>query len=81
MLEKDNSYVKKQMQLKGIPAAPGIVIGKAHIFGTEDMMPLERIISEAEIPKEVERLNEALKKTRKEIHQLWRGFLSGAGVM
>lgn len=80
MLEKDNSYVKKQMQLKGIPAAPGIVIGKAHIFGTEDMMPLERIISEAEIPKEVERLNEALKKTRKELLEIEKKISKEMGV-
>ena len=70
MPKKEDDYIKKQIQLKGIPAAPGIVIGRAYIFGTEDMLPSDTVITEAEIPKEVERFNEALKKTRKELLEI-----------
>ena len=58
---------RKQVQIKGIPAAPGIAIGKVHIFGTEDMVPSERNIAKVDIPLEVERFKRALKKTKKEI--------------
>lgn len=65
--KKKISYVKKQIQIKGIPAAPGIAIGKAHVFGTEDMTPVEYSVPEAQIPVEIERFKQALKDTREEI--------------
>jgi len=80
MPEKKDSYIKKQIQLKGIPAAPGIVIGKVHIFGTEVIMPSDYDITEAEIPREVDRLNEALKKTRKELLEIERKISREMGV-
>ena len=40
----------KQIQFKGIPAAPGIAIAKAHIFGTEEIMPREIGLTEYETP-------------------------------
>lgn len=67
MEKKSCSSGKKQIQIKGIPAAPGIVIGKAHVFGTENIMPQKRSILENEIPAEIERFREALKQTKKEI--------------
>ncbi|MFH1304831.1 MAG: phosphoenolpyruvate--protein phosphotransferase [Candidatus Omnitrophota bacterium] len=67
MEKKRYTSKKKQIQLKGIPAAPGIAIGKAHVFGTEDMLPPERSISEREMFSEIERFREALNRTRKEI--------------
>ena len=65
-MEKRSSS-KKQIQLKGIPAAPGIAIGKVHIFGTEDVVPDERSVSSKEITTEIKRFRKALKLTRKEI--------------
>ena len=69
MKKKDNNTEpkKRQMQLKGIPAAPGIAIGKAHVFGTEDIVPTERKIPEDQIASEVERFKKALKQTRKDV--------------
>ncbi|MBU0683017.1 MAG: phosphoenolpyruvate--protein phosphotransferase [Candidatus Omnitrophota bacterium] len=64
---KKSLNLRKQIQLKGIPAAPGIAIGKVHIFGTEEIKPVERNISEKEVSSEIERFREALKRTRKEI--------------
>ncbi|MFH1798635.1 MAG: phosphoenolpyruvate--protein phosphotransferase [Candidatus Omnitrophota bacterium] len=58
---------RKQIQIKGIPAAPGIVIGKIHVFGTEDIIPPECTISEKQVPLEIERFKLALQETKKEI--------------
>ena len=81
MIDKeDQSYIKKQIQLKGIPAAPGIVIGKAHLFGTEDIFPTDNDVFETEIPQEVEKFNEALKKTRKELLEIEKKISKEMGL-
>lgn len=71
---------KKQIQLKGIPAAPGIVIGKVHIFGTEDIMPKEKDIAEKDIPKEEQKFIDVLKKTKKEILAIEQKISKEMGV-
>lgn len=58
---------KMQLQLKGIPAAAGFAIGKAYVIGTEDVSPVKKVITEKDIPGEIEKFREALKKTRNEI--------------
>ena len=80
MADRKFSYSKKQVQLKGIPAAPGIVIGKAYVFGTENLTPSERVISDDEIPREVEKFNEALKRTRKELLAIEKKISKEMGV-
>ncbi len=59
--------MKKEIRLKGIPAASGLVVGKAFILGSEDLEVEKRIILESAIPKEITRFEEALIKTRNEI--------------
>ncbi|MFH1665375.1 MAG: phosphoenolpyruvate--protein phosphotransferase [Candidatus Omnitrophota bacterium] len=66
-MKKNPSQKKKQIQIKGIPAAPGVAIGKAYFFGMENMVASGRKISDNDIPAEVARFKEALKQTRKEI--------------
>lgn len=53
--------------IKGIPAAPGIAIGKAFILDKQDFIVPPRAIMEKEIPIEIARFEEALIKTREEI--------------
>lgn len=53
--------------LRGIPAAPGVAIGKALLFDSEELLVPRRPITEAQIPTEMMRLEEALIQTR---HQL-----------
>lgn len=55
------------MILKGIPASPGIAIGKAFLFDTRRIDVPERKIRESGVPKEIARFEEALIKTRREI--------------
>lgn len=53
--------------LKGIPAAPGIAIGKALLLDKEEIIVSKREISESEFPEEIARFEEALIQTRNEI--------------
>ncbi|MBI3330894.1 MAG: phosphoenolpyruvate--protein phosphotransferase, partial [Candidatus Omnitrophica bacterium] len=53
--------------LKGIPAAPGIAMGKTLLFHSESLAIPRRPITEPEISLEVLRLEEALIKTRHQI--------------
>jgi len=57
--------------LKGIPASPGISMGKAFLFDTHEMgQAVKRPILEEEAPAEVRRFKEALNKTRQEIAKI-----------
>ncbi|MGB2660806.1 MAG: phosphoenolpyruvate--protein phosphotransferase [Candidatus Omnitrophota bacterium] len=78
--EKKRSTAKKQIQLKGIPAAPGIAIGKAHIFGTEDLSTPVRKISEKDIPFEIARFKKVLLETKKEIIAIEKKISREIGV-
>lgn len=53
--------------LKGIPAAPGVTIGKAYLVDSEDIAVSRRKITEDDLPDEINRFQEALVKTRIEI--------------
>lgn len=53
--------------LKGIPAAPGIAIGRALFLDSEVLTVPKRAITEDQIPYEVLRFEEALIKTRHQI--------------
>ena len=56
--------------LKGLPAAPGITIGKAYLLDSEDFTISRRHITEKDLPEEINRFQEALIKTRNEILQI-----------
>lgn len=61
----------KQRILKGIPAAPGITVGKAFLFDTQEMgQVLKKPILEEEIPVEVHRFKDALEKTKHELTKI-----------
>lgn len=70
----------KEIIVKGIPASPGIAIGKVHIFGGEDLLPRERVITEEEIPQEISRFKQVLVKTRREIMEIERRISKEIGV-
>ncbi|MFH1782888.1 MAG: phosphoenolpyruvate--protein phosphotransferase [Candidatus Omnitrophota bacterium] len=53
--------------IKGIPASPGVAIGKVFLFDTRRITVSPRKIEESDIPKEIARFEEALIKTRSEI--------------
>ncbi|MFH1856232.1 MAG: phosphoenolpyruvate--protein phosphotransferase [Candidatus Omnitrophota bacterium] len=53
--------------LKGIPASPGITIGKAFLLDSEKLTVQKRKITNEEIPFQITRFEEALIQTRLEI--------------
>jgi len=70
----------KEHTFKGIPASPGVVIGKAFVFDREEDVVIERKITKKEIPEQVGRLEEALIKTRKEILNIQKRIAKGLGA-
>ncbi len=59
--------MNKIIKLKGIPAAPGITIGKVYILDSEDLVIAKNPISEKDIPLEINRFKLSLQKTKLEI--------------
>ncbi|MFH1045878.1 MAG: phosphoenolpyruvate--protein phosphotransferase [Candidatus Omnitrophota bacterium] len=71
---------KQNLHIKGIPAAPGLVIGQAFVLGSESMEVDKEPITEAQIPKEITRFEEALMKTREEILDIQKKISKEMGV-
>jgi len=66
--------------LKGIPAAPGVAIGKAYILDREDFSVAKRKIEPEGIPDEINRFKESLIKTKKEILDIKRKISDELGT-
>lgn len=54
-------------RLMGIPASPGVAIGRAFLLDSEEFPTPKRPIAPSQIPGEIARFEEALIQTRKEI--------------
>ena len=66
-MKRPKNKREKEIVLKGIPAAPGIAIGRAYPFYDEEItVPLKKIRGR-DVKKEIERFKKALAKTRTEI--------------
>lgn len=61
---------RESFTLKGIPASPGVAIGKAFLLDSGEISISKRPISAAGIPQEIARFEEALVQTRKEIRDI-----------
>ncbi len=57
-------------EVQGVPASPGITIGKAYLVGSRDVRIKKIRISEALVEKELTRLQVAVDATRKEIETI-----------
>ncbi len=66
-------------KFKGIPAAPGIALGKAWFFNSEEVLLSRRTIKDEEVPLEVLRLEEAMIKTRHQIIHIQRRLSEDLG--
>jgi phosphotransferase system enzyme I (PtsI) len=67
------------LKLKGIAAAPGIVVGPAYKIGKEEFNIAKQEISEKDVPLQIQLFEEALIKTRKEIIDLQKRIVSDMG--
>ena len=65
--------------LKGIPASPGVAMGKALLFDSEELLVPKREITDDQIPHEVLRFEEALIQTRHQILNIQRRLADEMG--
>ena len=67
------------IKIKGIPASPGIVIGKAFKLGKEEFSIVKQPIRPEDIPLQIQLFEEALIKTRREVIELQKRIASDMG--
>lgn len=70
----------KEIIVKGIPAAPGVTIGKAFLFGREQYVIPRRLIKEESVQNEVKRFKDALIQTKNEILDIKKRISDEMGV-
>ncbi len=68
------------MILKGIPASPGIAIGKIYLLDSELFSIVKREISEGELSQEIARFEDALIQTRQEVYKIQERIAEELGV-
>ena len=68
-----------ELEFKGIGVSPGIVHGPAFILASEDDSVVVRDIVPADVPRELQRFEEALVVTRQQIHDLQHRMTESLG--
>ncbi|MBC8490970.1 MAG: phosphoenolpyruvate--protein phosphotransferase [Candidatus Marinimicrobia bacterium] len=61
--------MKREIILRGLPASPGIAIGKAAYISQKSIRPARKIIDPSHVEAELFKLSSALDKTRKEMEK------------
>jgi len=69
-----------EITLRGIPASPGIKIGKAFILGREEYHIPKSSVLEKDVPLEISRFEDALIQTRREIIDLQKKIAEAMGT-
>ncbi len=76
---KKKESVRKNVKLKGIPAASGIVIGKVFLLDSEEVNIPKKRVSEKDLSSEVARFERALLHTREEILNIQKNIRNELG--
>jgi phosphotransferase system enzyme I (PtsI) len=63
--------IKQEIKLKGIPASPGIAIGPVFLFRKHEPIILIRSIASDEVEQEIERLQNAVARSKKELTKVF----------
>jgi len=71
---------EEEKVLTGIPAAPGVAIGKVFVLDSEDFNLRKQKISEKDLPSEISRFKEALVRTKNEIAGIKRKISEELGM-
>jgi len=79
-MKRKNKAKQKEVILKGIPAAPGIVMGKAYTIYDEEVVVPKKKVSEKAIVNEISRFKEALTKTKIEIQNIHQKIAKEMGI-
>ena len=66
-----DQIIKQEMKLKGIPASPGIAIGPVFHFRKHEPIILIRTIAADEVEQEIERLHNAVARSKKELTKVF----------
>jgi phosphotransferase system enzyme I (PtsI) len=66
----DSSQQRQEIRLRGIPASPGIAIGPAHLFWKRSPVIEERAIGVEDVEPELNRLQKAVERSRKELSKI-----------
>jgi phosphotransferase system enzyme I (PtsI) len=69
-----------ERQIRGIPASPGIVVGRAHLLRWEVPDVRHRIIPDEQVPAEVARLHEAIGRAKERLQTLRTRVEASAGA-
>ncbi|MDD3730074.1 MAG: phosphoenolpyruvate-utilizing N-terminal domain-containing protein, partial [Endomicrobiaceae bacterium] len=60
---------KTNIILTGVPASPGVAIGKVFLFEDDELVLIEKTIPKNKIKDEITRLNQAIVKTKAELQE------------
>ncbi|MGD1044001.1 MAG: phosphoenolpyruvate--protein phosphotransferase [Bacteroidota bacterium] len=63
--------IKQEIKLKGIPASPGIAIGPVFLYRKHEPIILIRTITAGEVEQEIERLQNAVARSKKELTKVF----------
>lgn len=69
-IQKKTTKPKGQKILRGIPASPGVRIGKAYVLDKAPITLPHYWVNHKEFPGEIDRFNEAIEKTRDELERI-----------
>ena len=60
----------QNLTIQGIGVSPGVVVGTAHLLQTVAERVVKREVSEEELPRERQRIENALVQTRGQLHHI-----------
>jgi phosphotransferase system enzyme I (PtsI) len=66
-----DQVIKQEIELKGIPASPGIVLGPVYLFRKHEPTVQIRTINSDEVESEIERLQNAIARSKKELTKVF----------
>ena len=66
-LGTDTYHRRRKSVFKGIPVVPGIAIGTVRLKFRQTQVLSDRVLSEDEVPREFERLNEAIRLSKEQL--------------
>ncbi|MDI6778659.1 MAG: phosphoenolpyruvate--protein phosphotransferase [Bacteroidota bacterium] len=66
----DEQNIKKEIIVRGIPAAPGIAIGPVYVYTKDTPLPVERPLKPEEVDPEIDRLIAAIAMSEKELTKI-----------
>ena len=70
----------RSLTLKGIPASPGVAIGRAFLLDSEEVAIAKQAVAPAAVPQEIARFEEALAQTRQEILAIQQKISDELGI-